>query len=153
MALSNPLKGERKAGTVGKPLPGVQVSWTRTFHLQVDLSAPLLHNLLTWSDPINNSLDDFYNMVWHEFLTTFNKLIFYMHNRSRFLQMGRGGVKELEPAVSFALKALHCLKNIGNFQRCFQNVMFLHLMILKSSISNNYYLFFWFFLILQNVPY
>ncbi|KEH28801.1 fatty acyl-CoA synthetase family protein [Medicago truncatula] len=25
MALSNPLKGERKAGTVGKPLPGVQV--------------------------------------------------------------------------------------------------------------------------------
>jgi len=30
MALSNPLKGERKAGTVGKPLPGVQVSWSRT---------------------------------------------------------------------------------------------------------------------------
>ncbi|GAU13875.1 hypothetical protein TSUD_262020 [Trifolium subterraneum] len=26
MALSNPLKGERKAGTVGKPLPGVQVT-------------------------------------------------------------------------------------------------------------------------------
>lgn len=26
MAMSNPLRGERKAGTVGKPLPGVEVS-------------------------------------------------------------------------------------------------------------------------------
>lgn len=26
MALSNPLKGERRGGTVGKPLPGVEVS-------------------------------------------------------------------------------------------------------------------------------
>lgn len=26
MAISNPVRGERKAGTVGKPLPGVEVS-------------------------------------------------------------------------------------------------------------------------------
>lgn len=26
MAMSNPLRGARKAGTVGKPLPGVEVS-------------------------------------------------------------------------------------------------------------------------------
>ena len=26
MSISNPLRGERKAGTVGKPFPGVEVS-------------------------------------------------------------------------------------------------------------------------------
>lgn len=36
MALSNPLKGERKAGTVGKPLPGVQVSLAYTVPFVAD---------------------------------------------------------------------------------------------------------------------
>jgi hypothetical protein len=44
-----------------------------------------------------------------------------MHGRSRFLQMRSMRVKDLE-LVSFALKALHCLNNIGNFLRYFQNV-------------------------------
>jgi len=58
-------------------------------------------------------------------------------------------MKKMKPA-SFALKASHCLKNIGNFQRYFQNAVFLNLMILKSSISNNDYLFFIFFYTTNN---
>lgn len=34
MAISNPLNGIRKGGTVGKPLPGVQVSGVHNFRLQ-----------------------------------------------------------------------------------------------------------------------
>lgn len=41
MAISNPLNGERKIGTVGKPLPGVEVS-THTMektNLQIFISS------------------------------------------------------------------------------------------------------------------
>lgn len=35
MAISNPLNGERKAGTVGKPFPGVEVSENFLFNYNI----------------------------------------------------------------------------------------------------------------------
>lgn len=49
MAISNPLKGERKAGTVGKPFPGVQVSYILSFssvgRQNLSYSIPLWKNV------------------------------------------------------------------------------------------------------------
>ena len=59
-----------------------------------------------------------------------------VNGRSRFLQMRSMRVVNLRLA-SFALKALHCLKNIINVLRYFQDVNFLHLLILKSSLPES----------------
>ena len=87
MAISNPLNGLRKGGTVGKPFPGVQVS--KEFQSQNDNM--FLLSLVIWS------------------LT----IIFIVGNRSRFLQM----TIVMRALVSFVSKALQCLRNTGNVLR------------------------------------
>lgn len=91
MTIANPLKGMRKAGTVGKPFPGVQVSQVNRKELMF--------------------VDTFFFLDSRE-------QHFCVCDRSRFWQKMRMEMV-LMGWVSFALKALHCLRSIGNFLRYF----------------------------------
>jgi hypothetical protein len=94
MAISNPLNGMRKAGTVGKPFSGVQVSQVNRKELM------------------------FIDTFFFFFLGLSHQQHFCLCDRSRFWQKMRMEMV-LMGWVSFALKALHRLRSIGNFLRYF----------------------------------
>lgn len=94
MAISNPLRGQRKGGTVGKPFAGVQVSVS----------------IIVCSYKRTNWVLLPYQIAFENCLIS---LVFDRQSSYQRMRM----VMTKQGWASSASKALHCLKDTGNFLR------------------------------------